>query len=160
MKRSYKLIISLALPQIVGFAGAFFTTPSVDGWYSTLVKPELNPPSWIFAPVWTLLYLMMGFAFYLVWSNHSGVLENLRIKKLGMISWWVQLCLNGVWSIFFFSLHNPALALVDIALLWVAIVVTIKLFYKLSRTAAWLLLPYLLWVSFATYLNYSIWALN
>ncbi len=160
MKKGYKLLISLAIPQMVGLVGALFTNSGVSSWYLTLAKSALNPPSWIFGPVWTLLYLMMGFAFYLVWSNHSGVLENLRIKKLGMISWWVQLCLNGVWSIFFFSLHNPALALVDITLLWVAIIVTIKLFYKISRTAAWLLLPYLLWVSFAMYLNYSIWALN
>lgn len=150
------LIISIFITESVGLIGAVFTSSNINSWYLTLAKPELSPPSWIFAPVWTILYALMGIAAFLVWKNG---LEEKRVRvALGIFG--VQLFLNTIWSIIFFGLRNPGLALVDIILLWLAIAWTMVVFHKISKPAGWLLVPYILWVSFAAYLNYLIWVLN
>ena len=151
-----KLIIAIAVSELAGFIGSIFTISAIPAWYATLVKPALNPPSWIFGPVWATLYLLMGIAAYLVW-NKGWNRKDVRVA-LGVFL--LQLVINATWSILFFGLHSPFWALVDIALMWLAIVWTMVLFYKISKPAMWLLLPYVLWVSFAAYLNHSIFVLN
>ena len=157
MKFNYKrLIISLALPQLAGVVGSVFTVSAIPTWYEGLAKPALNPPSWVFGPAWTTLYLLMGIAAFLVWRM-GWERKDVR-AALGIFG--VQLFLNAIWSIIFFGLKNPGWAFVEIIFLWLAIVATIIAFSKISRLAVWLLVPYILWVSFAGYLNYSIWTLN
>lgn len=156
MKFNFKLLVSITLPLLAGFIGSIFTTSSIPVWYVGLTKPMLTPPAWVFAPVWTTLYILMGFAAYLVWLkgwNEKGVRAALGVYML-------QLVLNTLWSVVFFGLRNPGAALIEMVFLWVSIVATIVLFAKISKPAAWILSPYILWVSFAAYLNYSIWALN
>jgi len=159
----FKLIIAIAVSEMAGIIRFIFTISAIPTWYAGLAKPALNPPAWVFGPAWTTLYALMGVSLFLVWKQHSHILENvrmLRMWKIGIAAFFVQLSLNAVWSIIFFGLHSPGWALADIALLWLAIVWTIAVFYKISKPAAYLLLPYILWVSFASYLNYSIWMLN
>jgi translocator protein len=151
-----KLVISITLPLLAGFVGSLFTTPSIAGWYASLVKPTLNPPSWIFGPVWTTLFVLMGIAAFLVWKKGCEQ----RGVRIALGIFLFQLVLNTFWSIIFFGLHNPGWALVDIAFLWLAIAAAIIAFARVSRPAAWLLAPYILWVSFASYLNYQIYVLN
>lgn len=153
---TFKLIISIGVSQLAGIIGSFFSIASIPTWYVTLIKPALNPPNWIFGPVWITLYTLMGIAAFLVWEKG---LEQTGVKK-ALYVFVFQLILNSAWSIIFFGLQNPALALVNIILLWLSIIWTMWLFAKISKPAMWLLLPYLLWVSFATYLNYSLWILN
>lgn len=142
--------------QGAGLVGSLFTAPSVPLWYATLVRPALAPPNWVFGPVWTALFLLMGIAAFLVWR--AGVRRRGVRAALGVF--YVQLGLNVLWSILFFGLQSPGAALAEIMVLWIAILETIILFSKVSRFAAILLMPYLLWVTFATYLNYSFWVLN
>lgn len=151
-----KLIVSLALPQLAGALGVIFTSSEIPTWYAGLIKPALNPPSWIFGPVWTLLYVLMGIAFFLVWRKGA---DKPHVKQ-ALTVFGVQLALNAAWSPVFFGLHATGTALLIIMALGFAIVATILLFRKIVPAAAWLLLPYLAWVSFATYLNSSIWSLN
>ena len=151
-----KLIIAIVVCELAGGIGSLFTISAISTWYTTLAKPSLNPPGWIFGPVWTTLYLLMGIAAFLVW-NKGWDRKDVR-KALGVFL--LQLVLNAAWSIIFFGLHSPLWAFVDLVAMWLAIVWTITLFYKISKPAMWLLLPYILWVSFAGYLNYSIWILN
>ena len=151
-----KLVITVVVSELAGVIGSFFTASAIPSWYSTLQKPALNPPSWAFGPVWTTLYAMMGVAAWLVWT--AGAKRRKMHSALTIFG--VQLFLNAIWSVIFFGLKNPGWAFVDIVLLWVAIVGTIYTFAQISRPAAWLLAPYLLWVSFAGYLNYSLWILN
>lgn len=152
----FKLVIAIAVSLLAGIIGSVFTTSSVSSWYLTLTKPDLNPPSYVFGPVWTTLYALMGIAAFLIWKKG---LDRKDVKvALGIFI--IQLVLNTLWSIIFFGLHSPGAALVEIVFLWLAILATIIAFYKISRAAAYLLLPYILWVSFAAYLNYSIWVLN
>jgi translocator protein len=147
---------SLLLPLVAGGVGGVATSKSVDTWYRTLQKPSFNPPSWIFGPVWTTLYLMMGIAHYLVEQEDAEP----RLARPARILYGIQLVLNTLWSLLFFGRRSPLAALIEIVFLWVAIVLTIITFARVSRTAALLLLPYLLWVSFATVLNGAIWRLN
>jgi len=152
----YKLIISIVASNVAGLLGAVFTVSSISTWYLTLVKPELNPPSWIFGPVWTTLYFLMGISLFLIWKqgfSKKGI-------KFAMGVFLIQLILNSTWSFLFFGAQNPGAALINIILLWLAIVWTMIVFYKKSHVATYLLIPYILWISFATYLNYSIWILN
>jgi len=155
MKKFIRLIISIAIPLGIGGLGSVFTSNSVSSWYPTLVKPSFNPPNWIFGPVWTLLFILMGVSFYLVWNKSFGK----EPKKLVGI-YALQLVLNLLWSVFFFGWQNPALALGEIGVLWVAIAVNAFWFHRVSRLAGNLLIPYLLWVSFATVLNSAIVILN
>ncbi len=151
-----KLIISLVLPQLAGFIGSIFTASAIPGWYAGLEKPSFNPPNWIFGPVWTLLFLLMGISFYLIWNKGLKGKES----KIAVIIFAIQLALNALWSIIFFGFHSPGVALVEIIFLWIAILFTITTFSKISKTAAYLLLPYILWVSFAAILNFSILIIN
>lgn len=151
-----KLVVAVVVTQLAGIIGSLFTFSAIPTWYATLTKPELNPPSWIFGPVWTTLYLLMGVSAFLIW--HKGWAR--RDVKIALSVYGVQLVLNALWSIVFFGMQSPGLALVNIALLFVSIVLTMILFYKISRPAMYLLIPYILWVSFASYLNYAIYALN
>jgi tryptophan-rich sensory protein len=151
---AWKLIISIALPFLAAAIGSVFTSSSVSTWYVELNKPVFNPPDWVFGPVWTLLYLMMGIAFYIVWTSRS------KHQKFAFIAFGTQLFLNALWSILFFGLKMPLLAFIEIILLWIAIAATMFYFYKIKRSAAYLLVPYILWVSFAAVLNVSLAILN
>lgn len=151
-----KLILSIIICLSAGAIGSIFTVSSIPTWYSTLNKPGFNPPNWIFGPVWTTLYIFMGISLNLVWQQKLK-----KSLKITAILWFVfQLILNSLWSIIFFGIKNPPLALVCIFILWYAIFQTMQKFYPLSKTAAYLLVPYLAWVSFATFLNAAIASLN
>ena len=151
----FKLAASIALCQLAGFVGSLFTTPAIPTWYQTLNKPFFTPPNWIFSPVWISLYILMGISLFFVWRRS----EHPRFKT-ALIFFFIQLILNILWSVAFFGLRSPLLGLTDIVLLWIAILFTIMNFFKVSRFAGILLLPYFLWVSFATVLNFSLWILN
>ena len=135
--------------------GTMATTPAIDDWYRRLEMPALTPPSWVFSPVWTLLYVLMAIAAWIVWRRGG-----LHRARLALSLFLIQLALNAGWSIIFFGMRRPGLALVELAVLWVAILATLIAFSRWSRTAAWLLAPYLAWVTFAGYLNWGIWRLN
>ncbi|WP_153797662.1 TspO/MBR family protein [Foetidibacter luteolus] len=150
-----KLVLSLLITLSVGFVAGIATAANVDEWYAGLNKPAFNPPNSLFMPVWTVLYVLMGISLYLVWKKPPTPARN-----NALIIFFVQLALNFSWSFIFFSLHQPGWALVDIVALLLGIAVTINVFRHLSKTAAWLLVPYFLWVAFATVLNTAIYQLN
>ena len=151
MKLLYSLVITVGVGAIAGFA----TASNIGGWYATLSKPGFNPPNWIFGPVWTLLYILMGVALFLIWSQPPSLY---RSNSLWLF--FIQLLLNFLWSFLFFYFHKIGLAFVDIVALWIFIILTIFSFSKLSKKAAWLMVPYVCWVSFATILNGAIYHLN
>jgi tryptophan-rich sensory protein len=140
----------------VGGLSGFATARGVQDWYPTLVKPSFNPPSWVFGPVWTLLYLMMGIAAFLVWQKG----EDRDPVKIALVLFGLQLVLNGLWSVLFFGMQRPGVAFAEILLLWLAIAATMVSFWRLVPSAGLLMAPYLAWVSFAAVLNGSIWMLN
>ena|SRR5579871_3273411 len=148
------LVIVVAICIGVGLLGAIATRQSLIDWYPMLRKPSWNPPSWIFGPVWTTLYIMMAVAAWLIWQINGP------FHRLGLGLFVVQLILNAFWSPLFFGIRSPGLALIDIIALWIAILATTLVFSRSSRVAAALLLPYLVWVSFATGLNFELWKLN
>lgn len=150
------LLIAVGVSELAGVVGSVFTVSSVSSWYLTLMKPEFAPPSWVFGPVWTMLYALMGISAFLVWKKGWGRRE----VRFALGLFFVQLVVNSLWSFVFFGAQNIGGALIVIALLWVLIVLTAIFFGKLSKMAAVLLLPYLLWVSFASYLNYAYFILN
>lgn len=147
------LAISLLVPFGVAYLGSSVTTSSIDGWYQILNKPSFSPPNWVFAPVWTILFLLMGIASYLVWQKQKKI-------KLPLKLYGVQLVLNFFWSYFFFGRNRPGVALVDIIFLWIFIFLTTGAFAKVNKLASYLLYPYLAWVGFAALLNLSIFLLN
>ena len=151
-----KLVVAIVITQLSGIICSLFTFSAIPTWYATLTKPELNPPSWVFGPVWTTLYVLMGVSVFLIWQKGW----ERKDVKVALSVYGIQLVLNALWSIVFFGMQSPGLALVNIALLFISIVLTMVLFYKISRPAMYLLIPYILWVSFASYLNYAIYALN
>jgi tryptophan-rich sensory protein len=151
-----QLVVSLVVCQAAGLVGAIFTTPAIPTWYAGLAKPAFTPPSWLFAPAWTTLFVLMGLAAFLIWRK--GLRE--RGVKIALAIFIIQLILNVLWSAVFFGLKSPLGGLIVIALLWVAILLTILSFSGLSRAAGLLLLPYILWVSFAAVLNGAILVLN
>jgi tryptophan-rich sensory protein len=156
MNRWFKLLICIVVCEVVGILGSIFTLPSIPTWYASLNKPFFNPPSWLFGPVWTTLYLFMGVSMYLVWKKGFKN-KNARIALAVFLA---QLGLNFLWSLIFFGLHLPALALVDIIFLWIFIALTTLKFSKISKPASYLLCPYLAWVTFASALNIAIVKLN
>ena len=156
MKPAIKLIIAIAIPLLVGAVSGYFTATSVNGWFTTINKPSFNPPNGVFAPVWTTLYVFMGVASFLVWRSSTDS----AVKRMAMTLYGLQLLLNFLWSFIFFGAHELGWALFDITLLWAMILLTIIWFRKISTSAAWLLVPYLCWVSFAAILNFAIWKLN
>lgn len=149
-------IICLAIPLIIGAIGGFFTQESVKTWYTTLNKPSFNPPNWVFAPVWTTLYILMGISSYLVWKRRKVTM----VYSWAILIYLLQLVLNLMWSYLFFYQHQIGFALVEIGILLLTIIITAFVFFKVNKLAGWLFLPYILWVSFASYLTYSIFILN
>jgi translocator protein len=150
------LIGSIILCNLAGFLGALVTVTGSGSWYDSLMKPVVTPPSWVFGPVWTTLYVLMGISLYLVlmeWRKGTDV-------RIPLVLFGIQLVLNTLWSFLFFGLESPAIGLAGILLLWVFILATIISFIRITRTAAILLIPYLAWVSLASYLNYAIFILN
>lgn len=152
----FPYLISLLIVLAIGLVASLVTRPEIAGWYSTLHKPSFNPPPWLFAPVWTVIYIMIATSAYLVWQHRSRKPAYIIARS----AYFIQLILNFSWSIIFFWMHQIAAAMIVIILLWLSIMITINWFNKFSRTAAWLLIPYLLWVSFASVLNVSIYFLN
>jgi len=155
MKNILKLIASVVISQAAGAIGSLFTVQNIPTWYAALNKPSFNPPNYLFGPVWISLYFIMGIAFFLVWKKSETY--SIKVPAILFVS---QLVLNALWSILFFGLKNPMLGFFEIIILWIFIILCIIKFYPISKIAAWLLLPYLLWVSFASVLNFKIWMLN
>ena len=154
MSKTKKLILSFTVVFAAAAVGSAFTTPAITGWYQALRKPSFSPPNSIFGPAWTVLYILMAYSLSLVWSI-GGPKAKTAMKIFG-----IQLFLNSLWSILFFGLKSPGLALAEIVVLWVMILLTILKFLKVSKTAGYLLFPYLAWVSFASILNLAIYKLN
>jgi len=148
------LLVCLTLTFLVSFVGAQGSWQGLGDWYNALAKPSFNPPNWLFAPVWTVLYLMMGIAAFLIWQSPS------KSRKLALTLYAVQLGLNGLWSWLFFAWQKLEESAIEISFLWVMIVLTMLVFFPINRRAGWLLVPYLAWVSFAAMLNWTIWSLN
>lgn len=147
----WKLILAIIITTAAGLIGSIFTKTGPGSWYSQIIKPSWNPPNYIFGPVWTTLFILMGISLYFLWEKKD---------KKALIVFGIQLLLNILWSVFFFGLQNPLLAFIEIIILWIAILLTIIYAYKVSRPAAYLLIPYIAWVSFAAVLNFTIYLLN
>lgn len=156
MNNTLKLVISLAIPLVVGGTSGFFTVTGVESWYQHINKPSWNPPNAIFGPVWTSLYILMGIALYLVWKADTSS----ELKKIAFVFFAIQLAFNFCWSFIFFRLHQPGWAFAEIIVMWAFILATIFAFAQVNKLAAWLLVPYISWVSFAAVLNYTIWRMN
>lgn len=156
MKDIPKLVAAIVLCELVGIISTPVTIKAISTWYQSLTKPSFSPPNWIFGPVWILLYFLMGVSFFLIWKLDW---KKKKVQYAGKV-FFMQLMLNGLWSFLFFGLHSPLLGLIDILTLLGMIILTIRAFYPLSKLASYLLLPYLLWVSFATILNGMILTLN
>ncbi len=156
VKKIARGLISLGLPFSAAAIGSYFTTPAVKGWYQDINKLSFSPPDWLFAPVWTILFLLMGIAFYIVWSNRKKDKE----RRVAITLFIIQLILNAFWSILFFGIPNFAAAFVEIVILWIFIILTMIAFKRVSKRAYYLLIPYLLWVSFAMVLNLGLWLIN
>ena len=155
IKNILRLLACIALPVAVGGFSGFLTVANISGWYTTLAKPSFNPPNYLFGPVWTLLYVLMGVSFYLVLNQPKS-----KERSLGFAIYGIQLFLNFWWSIIFFSLKRVDFAMVEIVVLWITILGMIIVFFKVKKQAAYLQIPYLLWVSFASALNLGILLLN
>ncbi len=146
-----KLIICLGLPQLAGLVGSIFTISAIPVWYAGLQRPTFSPPNWIFGPAWILLYILMGISVYLIWQKG---------EKQALWLFWIHLFFNATWSIIFFGLQSPFWALLNIIIIWLFIITLMIKFWKINKWATYLLVPYFLWVSFASILNYFIWYLN
>jgi translocator protein len=157
MKRWLWLAFWLALPLAAGAFGALFQPGE---WYAALRKPAWNPPSWVFGPVWTTLYILMGIAAWLVWESRGAAVAAARTHRTALTLFLVQLVFNAAWSWWFFGLQAPGLAFGWIVLLWLLIVATVVAFWRVRAMAGVLLLPYLAWVTFAAVLNFTLWRLN
>ena len=174
-----RLLISIIICESAGVLGSVFTAPKIGAWYKALNKPSFNPPNWIFGPIWTVLFLLMGISLYLVWAKNwepKNRIFNFRKKAWNIWSqkfldgkwkraniiliFGLQLVLNILWPVIFFGMQVPAAAFFELLMLWFAVLYIIINFYRVSKTAAYLLLPHILWVSFAGILNYFIWVLN
>jgi translocator protein len=149
------LIIFIVICFIAAGLGSLATTPKIPNWYANLAKPAWTPPGWVFGPVWTLLYLMMAFAAWLIWRQLG-----LAGAKVPLAIFAIQLALNSLWSFIFFGLQKPGYAAMEITVFWLAIIATMITFWRFSSLAGAMLIPYLLWVSFAAVLNFSIWRMN
>ena len=155
LSRWIGLVVFVAICLGAGALGALATTPELDGWYRTIKKPSWTPPGWLFGPVWTMLYILMGIAAWMVWKP-----AGFKNSATPLVLFAIQLALNIAWSWIFFSMHEMGWALIEILALWLAIAATTVAFFRRVPTAGWLLLPYLGWVTFASYLNFTIWRLN
>ncbi|MDN3671489.1 TspO/MBR family protein [Flavobacterium branchiarum] len=157
MNKITRILAVVVTCLAIGYFSGIVTRSSIETWYPTLIKPSFNPPNWVFAPAWSLLYLLMGVAAGLVWDRIEHEKEAV---KNALVFFAIQLALNALWSYLFFGLMNPLLALIEIVVLWLMIYETLLKFIKINKVAGYLLVPYLLWVSFATILTASIWWLN
>ncbi|MDI9363969.1 MAG: TspO/MBR family protein [Flavobacterium sp.] len=157
MERSnvIKAISSIGLTVGLGTASGYLTVSEIPTWYAGVTKPSFNPPNYLFGPVWTILYILMGISFFIIWKQPPS-----PQRKKAINFYLLQYALNLAWSFIFFNQHQIFLALIDIIAMWFLIQFTMIAFGKINKIAAWLLLPYLLWVSFATMLNAAIWLLN
>ncbi|MBK7631969.1 MAG: tryptophan-rich sensory protein [Ignavibacteriales bacterium] len=155
ISHTIKLIISILLPLSVGAAAGMFTSQAVPTWYASLNRPSFSPPNWVFGPVWTSLYILLGISFFLIWKEEASKERDLAIKLFS-----IQMLLNFAWSFLFFYFNLIGAALIEIILLWISIAAMIYLFYKIKPVAAYMNIPYLLWVSFATFLNAGYYFLN
>lgn len=149
------LAACVAVPLAVGLLSGLATASGVEDWYPGLRKPAFNPPNWVFGPMWTLLYVLMGISLYWIWTAPRG-----RARARALIVFAIQLALNCAWSFLFFAFHKIGIALVEIALIWCAVLLMIFVFRQVHKPAALLQVPYLLWVTFATVLNAALWRLN
>ncbi|MBI5126913.1 tryptophan-rich sensory protein [Candidatus Roizmanbacteria bacterium] len=149
-----RFLASILLPQLSGFVGSYFTVQAIPTWYMSLNKPSFSPPNWLFGPIWVILYLLMGIALYLNWS------KNTKQAKFNVQLFFIHLFFNLIWAPVFFGLKDIFLALEIIIFLWAMIIVMIDKFWKVSRISSLLLVPYLLWVAYASLLNYFLWKLN
>lgn len=156
ISNTWKLIICIAICQATGIISGLISSVQNNRWYDSIQRPSWNPPGYLFGPVWTILYVLMAISLYIVWK--SSVTPDRKFFACWTFA--VQLFLNFWWTILFFTLQSPLLAFVDIVLLILVIVSTIFQFSKISKTAAWLLVPYISWVCFAAILNYNLWILN
>ena len=150
-----KLLIFILICQLAGIMGSFFTTSQITDWYASLQKPSFTPPNWLFGPVWITLFTLMGISLYWIWGKR---LE--RNFRRAIFFFGLQFVLNILWNFFFFGLESPLFGFIEIILLWITIAITIFEFYKLSKKAGLILLPYIIWVSIATALNYYVLVLN
>jgi tryptophan-rich sensory protein len=155
LKGLIKFVLSISLPLAVGAAAGMSTSQSVRGWFTELNRPFFSPPNWVFAPVWTTIYILMGISFYLIWKSPAG-----RERYRAMAVYFVQLFLNFCWSFIFFYFRLTGWALAEIILLWLMIIAMIVAFYRVKPAAAYLNFPYLLWVTFASILNGAYFVLN
>jgi translocator protein len=174
-----KLIVSMFVCQMAGFVGAIFTMSKITTWYAAIKKPSFTPPGWVIGLVWTILFFLMGISLYLAWENNFKCRVSDKDKKIKgwnrfseklWIGTWreenailifaLQLFLNILWSVLFFGLQSPGLAFFELIMLWWAILYTIANFYRISKLAAYLLIPYIFWVSFAGFLNFIVWRMN
>jgi benzodiazapine receptor len=155
MKKALTFIICLFIPLAIGGISGFATVTGIDSWYAAVNKPFFNPPNWIFAPVWTTLYALMGISLFMIWQSPKN-----KGRTNAIIIFGIQIALNFFWSFLFFYFENPGLALIEIVFLWMSILMMIFYFRKIKILAGNLQIPYLLWVSFATFLNAAIWWLN
>jgi tryptophan-rich sensory protein len=151
----FKLLASLALPLGLGSIAGLYTAEAIPGWYETLNRPSFNPPNWLFGPVWTTLYLLMGISLFLIWKQDKS-----KERNLAILVYLLQQALNFGWSFIFFYFNMIGFALIEICMLWLSIVIMLVLFYKIKPVAAYINIPYLLWVTFATLLNASYYLLN
>ena len=156
IKKISKLILFILICQLTGIIGYLFTAPAIDEWYDSINKPFFNPPNWLFSPVWIILYLLMGISLYLIWGK--GIKQKKIRKAVNLF--FIQLILNSLWSYLFFGLRSPFLGFIEIIVLFFFISLTAIHFYRISKKAGWLFAPYVLWVAFASVLNFSIWYLN
>lgn len=154
-KEVIKLLVSIVLPLSLGAIAGMFTSQSVSGWYETLNRPSFNPPNWIFGPVWTTLYILMGISLYLIWKQDVS-----KERNRAILVFLVQLILNFCWSFIFFYFNLIGIALLEIILLWINILIMLVLFYRIRPLAAYINIPYFIWVTFATILNASYYFLN
>ncbi len=155
LRSIFKFLTSLFVPLALGYIAGQYTSEAIPGWFESLNKPSFNPPGWIFGPVWTLLYILMGLSFFHIWIK-----PRIKERTVAKIIYIVQLLLNFAWSFLFFYYHDIALALIDIIVLDIVVVIMLLKFYQLKPTAAYLNIPYLLWILFATALNAAFYFLN
>ena len=156
LKEVVRLIVSILIVFIAGTIGSTATLPQIPTWYASLAKPSWAPPNWLFGPVWTILYILIGIALFLVWKE--GISR--KDVKLAISVFVVQLVLNVLWSVIFFGYNSLLGGLIVIIILWIAILANIIFFYRVSKSAGLLLVPYIVWVTIASYLNYSVYLLN
>jgi len=156
MKKISTLVYFILVSQLAGVIGSFFTVTGIESWYMGLNKPFFNPPNWIFGPMWIILYCLMGLAAYFVYLKR----REKYLAKYANILFFIHLVLNGLWSIIFFGLKNPSIAFFEIIILWILIFVLLVIYFQVDKRSFYLFIPYILWVSFAAMLNFSIWQLN